>query len=79
MMVVEELSNIKEEAKAKLTDLEKKVDNVIKKLQEITSRMKAIENKLHDVSRFVLNSMHNSATTLCLLQESTLKGKGKED
>lgn len=67
MVVVEEVRSINEEADGKRVDLEKKVDGMIKNLQEITSKMEAIENKLHDVFRFSLNVMHSSATTLCPL------------
>ncbi|XP_059067886.1 uncharacterized protein LOC131858608 [Cryptomeria japonica] len=74
MVVIEEAGSIKEEADGNLLDLEKKVDVLNEQVQEIASRANVAEKRLQEVTRFTLNVMHSSVTTLCLLQENTQKG-----
>lgn len=79
MMVVEEASSVKEEEETNLAELEKKMEALSDNVQVIISRLEVAEPKMHDVSKFSLNVMRCSTTTLCLMQERTTKGKGKED
>lgn len=62
-----------------LAELGKKIEVLSDNLQVITNRLEATESKMHDVSKLALNVMRCSTTTLCLLQDSADKGKGKED
>lgn len=72
MMVVEEASSVKEED-PNLAELGKKIEALSDTMQVITSKLEATESKMHDVSKFALNVMRCSATSLCLLQDSVDK------
>lgn len=66
VMVVEEANSVKEED-PNLTELGKKIEALSDNMQVITRKLEATESKMHDVSKFALNVMRCSATTLCLL------------